>query len=481
MTESRTPIQNVKIKVGLAALCADWFRQRGLQPEPGSPASTLDRDYERMTEVLGPCFDEVVAPGVICTVDDAARAAVAFREAGVDALLVVHLMWSEDQPLLKLLQECTGLPILLWNYHPTGALPARIAVADLLRLSGTVGILQGSAPMQRLGLAPHIISGAPGDSELENALREYATALRIRQEFAGMAAGRIAGRCEVMTGTFVDASSLLERLGVRLVEISAREYAATCEAVAPARIDAMHAGLVERFPVDGVSESALSLACRNALALDDLVLEHDLKAVAIQDLDEELHSLAGIRPCLCPPVSAERGVPFAMESDLNTALGMLVAMRTVAAPCMYTEIFTFDPVENVLLMGHAGVVDPRLAAASGVTIVPDAEYRHSDKCEGAWQQLILAPGPVTCISLYDAGSKYRMTVFEGESLGGACRLEGFAHALVRPDIPVYDLVAKLVQRGMTQHFAVAPGHISGVLSKWCKLSEVEFCAIPAIE
>ena len=29
---------------------------------------------------------------------------------------------------------------------------------------------------------------------------------------------------------------------------------------------------------------------------------------------------------------------------------------------MYAEIFAFDPGVNVLLMGHAGIHDPRLAA-----------------------------------------------------------------------------------------------------------------------
>ena len=55
---------------------------------------------------------------------------------------------------------------------------------------------------------------------------------------------------------------------------------------------------------------------------------------------------------------------------------------------MYTEIFTFDPGENILLMGHAGVHDPRLAAADGITIVAYSQYRHADVVEGAWMEFI---------------------------------------------------------------------------------------------
>jgi L-arabinose isomerase len=141
---------------------------------------------------------------------------------------------------------------------------------------------------------------------------------------------------------------------------------------------------------------------------------------------------------------------------------------------MYTEVLTFDPQENVLLMGHAAVHDPRLASPEGVTLVPDAEYRHSDRLEGAWQEFIMAEGPVTCVSLYDAGHGYRLTAFEGASLGGPRRLEGYAHALVCPDVHVLELLPRLVRRGMTQHFGVVPGRIASVLAKWCTLAGIEF-------
>jgi L-arabinose isomerase len=163
-----------------------------------------------------------------------------------------------------------------------------------------------------------------------------------------------------------------------------------------------------------------------------------------------------------------------MEADLNTALGVLAAMKAASAPCMYTEMLTFDPRENLLLMGHAGVHDPRLAAKEGVTIVPDAEYQHSDRLEGAWLEFIMDSGPVTCLSLYDTGKGYRMVAFRGASLGGPRRVEGFAHALVRPELPVTTLLPRLMRYGMTQHFAVVPGDVAGVLAKWCQLSSIEF-------
>jgi len=462
--------------IGLAAVCAAWFKEVGLQGEGKGLAGTLQRDYQAMVEFLRRCFGAVVAPGVITTTEEAERAASDFEVASVDAVLLVHIMWNEDQPLISVLENRGGRPLILWHYRPAGAFPPYLKTDDLFRYSGTVGALQGSAVLQRLGIEPVMVAGMPGEAELAAELRQLDRALSIRHDFLGLRAGRIAGMCDAMTGTAVSPEALRARLGVQLVEISAQEYAAACQSVSQGRVRAFAHDAKAKFAVEGVCDASLELASRNTLALDDLVARHGLGVVAIQDLDPDLHRLAGVRPCLCPPISAELGVAFGMESDLHATLGLLACMKAAGAPAMYTEVFTFDPRANTLLMGHAGVHDPRLAAASGVTIVPDYEYRHADIVEGAWQEFILREGPVTCASLYDAGDRYRLTVFEGESLGGERRLQGFAHALVCPDVDVKELLPRLLRRGMTQHFAVAPGRLSGLLAKWCRLSGIEFCS-----
>jgi L-fucose isomerase-like protein len=464
-----------RVKIGLAPLCAAWFKQIGANEPDSRFAATLRQDYSRVVEFLRECFDDVVAPGVLSSAGDVGLAVEQFEREQVDGVILLHIVWSEDPVLLSLLDRIGGMPLWLWNYHPGGDMPQRLTVDDLFRFSGTVGMLQGSAPMQRRGLRPGILAGAPGEPSLAHEMREVNAALRIRRVFRGLRAGQVAGRCEAMTGTFVDDDALWRVLGVKRVEISAGEYFSLCEEVAPYETERYCTELHRRFEVRDVSEPSLRIAARNTLALDTLVERHDLSAVAIQDLDDELHRLVGTRPCLYPPKSLARGVVFSAEADLNTALGMLAASRAAEAPAMYSEIFTFDRRENVILMGHAGIHDPRLAAADGITIVPDLEYRHADPVEGAWMEFVLAPGPVTCVSLYDTGAGYRMTVFEGESLGPPRRLDGWGHAVIRPRVEVVDLLSRLVRKGLTQHFAIVHGGVTALLRRWCSLMGVEFC------
>jgi L-fucose isomerase-like protein len=464
-----------RVKIGLAPLCAAWFKQIGANEPDSRFAATLRQDYSRVVEFLRECFDDVVAPGILSSSGDVGHAVEQFERQQVDGVILLHIVWSEDPVLLGLLDRIGGMPLWLWNYQPAGDMPQRLTVDDLFRFSGTVGMLQGSAPMQRRGIRPGILAGVPGEPSLARELREVNAALRIRRVFRGLRAGQVAGRCEAMTGTFVDDDALRRFLGVKRVGISAGEYASLCEEVAPYETEQYCTELHRRFEVRDVSEPSLRIAARNTLALDTLVERHDLGAVAIQDLDDELHRLVGTRPCLYPPKSLARGVVFSAEADLNTALGMLAASRAAGAPAMYSEIFTFDPGENLVLMGHAGIHDPRLAAVDGITIVPDLEYRYADPVEGAWMEFVLAPGPVTCVSLYDTGAGYRMTVFEGESLGPPRRLDGWGHAVIRPRLQVVELLSRLVRKGMTQHFAIVHGGVTALLRCWCSLMGVEFC------
>ena len=474
MTETHF-VPETHVKIGLAAICADWFKQIGMHDPDSNLATALRQDYSRMVEFLSGCFDEVIAPGILSSIDDVARATEKFEQEEADAVIIVHIVWSEDPILLNLLDRCRGTPLWLWNYHPTGMLPPRLTIDDLFRFCGTVGMLQGSAAMQKQGHRPDVFSGAPGDASLGNELRERCAALRIRRAFRGLRAGQVGGRYEAMAGTFVDDDALRQALGVTRVPISVGEYATACEAVDPGRVDQYCAELRDRYEVREVSDKSLRTAARNTLAVDDLVERHGLGAVTIQDLNEELHRRVGTRPCLYPPRSLDRGVVFSAEGDLNTALGLLAASRAAGAPAMYTEIFTFDPGENVLLMGHASIHDPRLAAADGVRIVPDLEYRNADSVEGAWLEFILAPGPVTCVNLYDTGAGYRMTVFEGISVGPPRRLDGYGQAVVRPDLGVIALLERLTRRGMMQHFAIVPGRVTALLRTWCGIMGVEFC------
>jgi L-arabinose isomerase len=469
--------ENNTVTIGLVALCAEWFRQVDHNSESGDLSGMLQQDYERISQFLEECFGSVVAPGPISTVAEARNAIRVFNIANIDAVVLVHILWSEDQPLIEIMNKLDRHPVILWDYHPQEVFPEHLSITDLFRRSGTVGLLQGSSPMARLGFSFQMVSGRPGDSKLTEELLEYKTALSVCREFNGLRIGRIAGNCEIMTGTIANVESVHKYLGVELLDISLDEYAAACFEVSDKEIVDYASDIIKRYEVREVSTKSLQTSARCALGLERLVEQQRFGAVGIQDLAPGLHRILGTRPCLPPWKCISNGVVFVAEADMHCLLALFAASKASCRPCMYTEVFTYDRDENFLLMGHAGIHDPELAAEDRMIIVPDYEYCRVDEVEGAWLEFIMSAGEVTCLGLHDTGSGYRMIVFEGESLGSPSRLQGFPHALVRPNIPVNDLLRDLVKLGVTQHFAIAQSRISGVLSKWCSIMGVEYIQI----
>ena len=317
-------------------------------------------------------------------------------------------------------------------------MPCRLTVNDVFRRSGTVGLLQGSAPLQRRGLQPPVLSGAPGEAALTRDLRDMATALRARRAFLGLRAGQVAGRCEAMTGTFVDDAALSRVLGVTRVAITAAAYAALCEAVnragwTSAPPNCATAGRCAGYPTG---------ACAWR------------RATRWPWTTSWTGTVSASSPCRtltrsCTAWSARGAVPLSAAQPRPRR-----RFRGGGRPQHGT-----GHAGRFARGGSSGDVHRNSHARSGReraahgpcrrarpaarrdrpdVIVPDMEYRHADPVEGAWMEFILAPGPVTCVSLYDRGGVYRMAVFEGESLGPPSRIEGWAHAVVRPGLGVTD-------------------------------------------
>lgn len=445
-----------KPTIAVLYLAAEWFWNMNIQSGEAEryrelPAQ-VGRDMAAITQALSETA-EVIDLGLVYAVPQARGAADALRQQRCDLLLIVSLIWSEDAPLIALLQEVTDLPLLYWCYAPGEPLPAMVSTGELFRRSGPVGAVQHSGLLKRLGRTFDTVVG-PATAPVLAQIACHARAARLVRALRSVTIGLLPGRCDCMTGTWVDESRLL-RLGPRVQPISVAEYAAVARAIDDAAVTAYLDGLRARCPVREVGEESLRAAARASLGLAQLADDRRLDAIAIDDLAAELHAVMGIRPCLSAPGFFAAGRVITMEADLAAAVAMLLVRGMCDAPPMYTEFFTFDESRNAVLAGHAGMHDLALADTSGpVAIVPDYEYCESNALEGAWMEFRAKPGRVTMISLFDDLDGFKMVIAGGESLADGPRLQGFAHMLIRLDVPVADFFARAMRTGITQHWAI---------------------------
>ena len=159
----------MKPKVGLLTLAAAWFWDKGIQGSTKGRytelASVVEKDREKVVKKLKERLN-VVDSGLVISMDKAVRAVEKFKDNRIELLIVCHLMWSEDQPLLKVLNEINGIPMIFWCHSPHKKPPARLSAFEIFRGSGPVGTLQSSIGIKRLGRDFEFVIGSPDDDNV---------------------------------------------------------------------------------------------------------------------------------------------------------------------------------------------------------------------------------------------------------------------------------------------------------------------------
>ena len=447
-------------KVGFLALAARWFWETKMG-DPGFSEEARSR-IKNIEAALAESH-EIVSGGLVTTEEAASSAVAGFKEANIDALVACCFMWSEDQPLLRVTDELQATPLLLWCWTPSNTLPASLTALDLIKWSGPVGAQQISGALRRSGRKFTFVIGNHTEKETLREISDFATAAMVARELKHARIGLLPYRYYVMTNTWVDEFDLASIFGVDVIYVSVNQLLASSATVKESDVKSYIDSLKDMRVSPDVCQQGLSEAVKISLGLAKLVRDLDLDAVSIGDCNDELHAVLNCRPCLYLPSVFEHGIVVGMEGDLSGVVAQLVLCRLSGQPTMFTEIFTYDEMQNQILVGHAGMHDIRLAQDhSVVTLTPDYEY--PEEKAGVWMAFSVRPGPVTLLSIASTQKSFHLVVARGEALAVEHRLQGYPHALVKLDIPLKSFFHATTAVGTTQHWALVPGDLGRVIS-----------------
>jgi L-arabinose isomerase len=459
-------------KIGFLALAAQWFWDTNMSD---SMSTEEVRSQIRKIEAGISASDELVSAGLVTTEESARSAAAKFREADVDALVACCVMWSEDQPLLRVLEEMRDTPLLLWCWTPGTSLPESLTALDLTRWSGPVGAQQISGALRRSGREFTFVIGNHNEKETIREIREFLTAAAVARSLRHARVGLLPYRYNVMTNTWVDEFDLTSKIGIDVIYVSVGELASSAGLVKEAEVRSYVDGLKDMPVSPQVSSKGLSEAARISLGLAKVVKDRRLDAVSIGDCNDELHAVLKCRPCLYLPSVFENGVVVGSEGDLRGILAQLILARLSGQPTLFTEIFTYDEEQNQILVGHAGMHDIRLASErSAVTITPDYEYPKEEA--GVWMAFSVKPGPVTLLSITSDQRGFHFVATKGEALPAKGRLQGYPNALVKLEMPLRSFFATATTIGTTQHWALVPGDLTTSISRLAHIMRID-CTI----
>ncbi len=462
--------QSPKIGVLVTALLEDDFNKTGyLRPQAREAAQKIASVFNSM--------GQTIFPGLVEEEWQAQQAAETFNREMVDLIVFTELAYTKGiVPLRTFLS--THAPILLWITQFIRSFPEK-ADFDLVMLnSGMCGLPEIGQLLQRIGRTFFVVSGHFEDPKVHQSLKEWIDALKVKRTLQEPKIGTIGHPFEGMADLRLDEISLRKFLGPVCWPV---EHEVIPQIMSTIDEKSARSLILEEERAYGgieVPEETMLRSAKLALALEKMVEEKNLSAVALFDqiwLDDPR---VGIIPSYGTSRMVSKGIPFTCEMDIAQAVSMIIC-NSLTGSSTFLENYVIDFEENAIILSHDGHGNPALAThPKEVKIKPSIYYRGVHGF-GASFEYAYHPGNVTLLSLsYLGQDRWKLIICEGESIPMAPRPIVAPQMLFRPKNGSIESYTKLwVQEGASHHHALAYGHWESVLVKIASLLGVDYRVI----
>ena len=217
----------------------------------------------------------------------------------------------------------------------------------------------------------------------------------------------------------------------------------------------------------------LERAAKTAVALDKLILKHDLGSLAYYHKGTGNHQNEDTMSSviLGNSLLTARGIPVAGEYEVKNAQAMKI-MDSFHAGGSFTEYYALDFQDDVVLMGHDGPCHAGIA--EGKIKVKPLQVYHGKVGSGLSVEMSVKHGPVTLLSVVETvDGKIILLVAEAESVPGPILEIGNTNSRYQFPIGARAFVDNWNAHGPAHHCAIGTGHISAKISKLGLLIGVE--------
>ena len=211
---------------------------------------------------------------------------------------------------------------------------------------------------------------------------------------------------------------------------------------------------------DGVPERSFLTIAKMGVAIDRIVEENQLDALAIRcwiEMQEQL----GISPCVLLSEMNDRGLPAACELDIGNAVIMTALSRAsgTAAACLdWNNNYAEDPEKCILF--HCGSMPQSMMREKGR--VTDHEILKNSVGPGRGYGCNvgrIAPMPMTFGSLLTEDGKLKVYLGEGRFTDDPIPSDFFGCAGVAHIGALQDALQTIGQSGFRHHVSVTEGHL----------------------
>ena len=468
----------MKHRIGLfAGGIEQYWIEAGMKELPGK----LDADARRLAESLGNDFD-VVYPGMVGNVSDATKVGRTLRDEQVDLAVMYHATYIDDAMTMAFLDEIGDIFPLLFQSQGFKSFTDATDLTEAGRSWGNNSSVQLSGTLKRLrpNFRCGYVFGWLGNPRALREIGQYARAARAVKNLKGKRIGFLPHRCigVPMYDTFPDEAKMMGQTRIEIDFLYIIELVNEMKAVTDHDCQALVKQLYEDYEVVEPPRQEVDLTARLALALERLVKQKDVHALAI-DFSGGMIPLIGAMPCVGMARLSDQGIAVATEGDLAVCVAGLLTMDMTGKAFHFWEHLAFDEEKNWILGGHEGGSAGFGMAKKGTRPkLRSNQYIYWDGIAGAPHfgvvpEFITDPGPATLTTFFRGPEAYEMRVACGESVDMAPLPIHYEHTVFKPRVGLKEYFRRINEVGVCHHFALTHADIEGELQKVAQILQMQ--------
>ncbi len=425
---------------------------------------------------------EVIYPFLVGNEAQARKAGKIFVENEVNIVLMYHATYVDDAMSVALIDEIKGIFPVLFLSQGLPNIPDSFSMIDSGTCWGVNSAVQLPSSLKRLwpGFNHGFVFGHIENDQAISEIIQYAKAARCVTNLKGKKVGFLPHRSGdvPMYDTYPDEARMIGQTGIRISFIYIQELLVEMQKVKEVETENLTKELYEMCEVVEPTKEEVSLAARQAIALERLVEEKKIDALAI-DMFPGLTPICRMIPCVGMARLIDKGIIVSTEGDLSVAVAGLIIRELCGKPVHFWEHLMFDEEKNWVLGGHEG-------GSAGFTMVKrgthpklrNTQYINFGNCPGApyngvLPEFITNPGPVNLLTLFRSENGYEMRLARGESVDTYPREVHFEHTIFRPNVSLRDYYKCIAEIGVCHHFALVHAEISSEIEKVARILNME--------
>lgn len=337
--------------------------------------------------------------------------------------------------------------------HRRDSMCGKMAMCNLLRQMGIKYTLTTSFCV------------SPLSEEFYSDLRRFGAICRVSGGMRSFNVGAIGARTTAFKTVRCDEIAFQnKRVNVESIDMS--RVFSIMDSLAPEQISEKKELYSSLSDFGAYPPEKLENIARLGVAIDMLIEEYDLDAIAIRCWDE-LQKTYGVAPCLILGELNERGICAACELDVTNAVMMRALYLAAECPVMLLDVNNnYGDDETKLVFFHCGPVPASLLVGKG-KIEEHLMFKKSFG-EGTGvgiNKAQIISGEVTVGSFKTEGGELCAFVTEGELTKDTLPKEFFGCGTVFKKSDAGDMLEYMATNGFRHHVAITKGNFASAINE----------------